>query len=128
MSSPTPQFKSINSLALSFFYGPTHIPYMTTGENIALTRWNFVGKITSLLNNTLSRLVRTFLPRNKCLLITWLQSQSAVILELPKIKFLTVSIVSPSIFHEVIEIRKPSSVINAKKSRKTTQWERVEIS
>ena len=88
---------------------------MTTGKNIALTRWNFVGKIMSLLNNTLSRLVRTFLPRNKCLLITWLQSQFAVILELHKIKSLTVSIVSPSIFHEVIEIRKLSSVINAKK-------------
>ena len=88
---------------------------MTTRKNIALTRWNFVGKIMSLLNNTLSRLVRAFLPRNKCLLITWLQSPSAVILELPKIKSLTVSVVSPSIFHEVIEIRKPSSVINAKK-------------
>ena len=88
---------------------------MTTGKNIALTRWNFVGKIMSLLNNTLSRLVRTFLPRNKCLLITWLQSQFAVILELHKIKSLTVSIVSPSIFHEVIEIRKLSSVINGKK-------------
>ena len=61
-------------------------PYMTTGKTIALTRWTFVGKVMSLLLNMLSRLVITFLPRSKCLLISWLQSPSAVILELPKIK------------------------------------------
>ena len=76
-SSPTPQFKSINSSALSFL----HSPYMTTGKTIALTRWTFVGKVMSLLLNMLSRLVITFLPRSKCLLISWLKSPSAVILE-----------------------------------------------
>ena len=78
-------------------------PYMTTGKTIALTRWTFVGQIMSLLLNMLSRLVIAFLPRSKCLLISWLQSPSAVILEPKKIKFVTVSIVSPSICHEVIE-------------------------
>ena len=67
---------------------------MTTGETIALTRQTFVGKVMSLLFNMLSRLVITFLPRSKCLLISWLQSQSAVILEPPKIKSATVSILS----------------------------------
>ena len=70
---------------------------MTTGKTIALTRWAFVGKIMSLLFNMLSRLVIAFLPRSKHLLISWLQSPSAVILEPPKIKSVTVSIVSPSI-------------------------------
>ena len=85
-SSPTPQFKSINSLALSFLYSPqlSH-PYMTTGKTIALTRRTFVGKVMSLLFNMLSRLVIAFLPRNKCLLISWLQSPSAVILEPKKL-------------------------------------------
>ena len=69
----------------------SHIPYMTTGKTIALTRWTFVGKIMSLLFNMQSRLVITFLPRNKCLLISWLQSPSAVILEPLKIKSDTVS-------------------------------------
>ena len=74
---------------------------MTTG--IALTRWTFVGKVMSLLFNMLCRFVKAFLPRGKCPLISWLQSPPAVILELPKIKFLTVSIVvSPSIYHEVM--------------------------
>ena len=73
--------------------------YMTTGKNIALTRWAFVDKVMSLLLNMLSRLVITFLPRRKCLLISWLQSPSAVILEPRKIKFDTVS---PSISHEVM--------------------------
>ena len=77
-------------------------PYMTTGKTIALTRWTFVGKAMSLLYNMLSRLVIAFLPRSKCLLISWLKSLSAVILELRKIKSLTVSIVSPSICHEVM--------------------------
>ena len=77
-------------------------PYMTTGETIALTRWTFFGKEMSLLFNMLSRLVITFLPRSKCLLISRLQSPSAVILEPKKRKSLTVSIVSPSICHEVM--------------------------
>ena len=69
---------------------------------IALTRWTFVGKVMSLLFNMLSRLVIAFLPRSKHLLISWLQSPSAVIFEPKKIKFLTISIVSPSICHEVM--------------------------
>ena len=77
-------------------------PYMTTGKTIALTRWTFLGKAISLLFNKLSRLVITFLPRSKCLLISWLQSPSVVILEAPKVKSLTVSIVSPSICHEMM--------------------------
>ena len=75
---------------------------MTTGKTIALTRWNFVGKVTSLLFNMLSRLVLSFLPRSKCLLISWLQSPFAVIMELPKIKSVTVSTVSSSTYHEVM--------------------------
>ena len=75
---------------------------MTTGKIIALTRWTFVGKVMSLLDNMLSRLVTVFLPRSKSLLISWLQSPSVVILEPPKIKSLTVPIVSLSIYHEEI--------------------------
>ena len=75
---------------------------MTTGKTIALIRWTFVGKVMSLLFNMLSRLVITFLPRGKRLLISWLQSPSAVILEPPKIKSATVATVSPSICHEVM--------------------------
>ena len=75
---------------------------MTTGKTIAVTRQTFVGKVLSLLFNMLYRLVITFLPRSKRLLISWLQSTSAVILEPRKIKFLTVSIVSPSVGHEVM--------------------------
>ena len=77
-------------------------PYMTTGKTIALTRWTFVGKEMSLLFNMLSRLATAFLPRSKRLLISWLQSPSAMILEAKKIKSDTVSIVSPSISHEVM--------------------------
>ena len=77
-------------------------PYLTAGKTIALTMQTFVGKVTSLLLNMLSRLVITFLPRSKHLLISWLQSPSAVILEHPKIKSDTVSTVSPSISHEVM--------------------------
>ena len=73
---------------------------MTPGKTIALTRQTFVGKVMSLRFNMLSRLVIAFLPRSKHLLISWLQSPSAVILEPPKIKSLTVSIVSPSVCHE----------------------------
>ena len=75
---------------------------MTTGKTIALTRWTFVGKVMSLLLNMLSRLVITFLPMSKRLLISWLQSPSAVILEPQKIKSDTVSTVSPSICHQVM--------------------------
>ena len=75
---------------------------MTTGKTIALTRGTFVGKVMSLLFNMLSRLVIAFLPKSKRLLISWLQSQSAVILEPKKIKSVAVSIVSPSICHEVV--------------------------
>ena len=75
---------------------------MTTGKTIVLTIWIFIVKVMSLLVNTLSRFVIAFLPRSKCLLISWLQSLSAGILESKKIKFLTVSIVSPSIYHEVM--------------------------
>ena len=77
-------------------------PYMTTGKTIALTRWTFVGKVMSLLFNMLSRLVIAFLPGRKCLLISWLKSPSIVILEPKKIKSAIVSIVSPSICHEVM--------------------------
>ena len=86
---------------LAFFIVQVSYPYMTTGKTIALTRRTFVGKIMSLLFNMLSRLVITFLPRSKCLLISWLQSPSAVILEPRKIKSDTVSTVSPSISREV---------------------------
>ena len=75
-------------------------PYMTTGKTTALTIRTFVGKVMSLLFNMLSKLVITFLPRSKRLLISWLQSPSVVILEPKKIKSVTVSIVSPSICHQ----------------------------
>ena len=75
---------------------------MTIGKTIALTRWTFIGKVMSLLFNMLSRLIIAFLLRSKRLLISWLQLPSAMILEPPKIKSLTVSIVSPSICHEVM--------------------------
>ena len=78
-SSPTPQFESINPSMLSLLYGPT---CMTTRKTIALTTWTFVGKVMSLLFNVLFRLVTAFLPRSKSLLLSWLQSSSAVILEL----------------------------------------------
>ena len=77
-------------------------PYMTTGKTIALTRRTFVGKVMSQLSNTLSRFVIASLPRSKHLLISWLQSPSSVILKPPQIKSVTVSIVSPSICHEVM--------------------------
>ena len=83
----------------AFFTVQLSHPYMTTGKTIAWTGRTFVGKVMSLLLNMLSRLVITFLPRSKCLLISWLQSPTAVILEPRKIKFDTVSTVSPSISH-----------------------------
>ena len=86
----------------AFFIVQLSHPYMTTGKTIALTRGTFVGKVMSLLFNMLSRLIMAFLPRSKCLLISWLQSPSAVILEPKKIKSVTVSIVSPFICHEVM--------------------------
>ena len=85
-------------MALSFLYSPP----LTTGETIALTTWTFVSKVMSLLFNMLSRPVIAFLSKSKHLLISWLQSPSAVILEPQKVKFLTVSIVSSSICHEVM--------------------------
>ena len=84
----------------AFFTVQLSHPYMTTGKTIALTRWTFVSKVISLLFNMLSRLVTTFLPRSKRLLISGLQSPSSVILEPPKIKYDTVSTVSPSISHK----------------------------
>ena len=86
----------------AFFTVRLSHPYMTTGKTIALTRWTLVSKVMSLLLNILSRLVITFLPRSKRLLISWLQSPSAVILEPPKIKSDTVSTVSPPISHGVM--------------------------
>ena len=86
----------------AFFTVQLSHPYMTTGKTIALTRRSFVGKVMSLLWNRLSRLVITFLPMSKSLLISWLQSPSAVILEPRRIKSDTVSTVSPSTSHEVM--------------------------
>ena len=86
----------------AFFIGQLSHLYMTTGKTIALIRQTSVSKVISLLSNMVSRLVKAFLSRNKCLLISWLQSPFAVILEPPKVKSLTVSIVSTSICHEVM--------------------------
>ena len=97
------QFEGSILWCSAFFIVQISQPYMTTGKTIALTRQTFVGKIMSLLFNMLSSLVIVFLPWSKCLLISWLQSPSALILEPPKIKSVTVSIVSPSICHEVMD-------------------------
>ena len=105
---PTPQLNSISSLVLSFLYVQLSDPYMTPGKTLALTRQTFAGKVMSLLCNMLSSLVITFLSRNKCLLISWLQSPSAVILEPRKIKFVTVSTLSPSI---CLEVMGPDAII-----------------
>ena len=86
----------------AFFIVQLSHPYMTTGRTIALTRWTFVGKAMSLLFSMLSRLVIAFLPRSEHLLISWLQSTTAELLEPTKIKSVTTSIVSPSICHEVM--------------------------
>ena len=77
-------------------------PYMTAGKTIALTMWTFVGKVMSLIFNTLSKFVIAFLPRSKYLLISWLHSASAVILESKKVKSVTVCVVSPSICYEMM--------------------------
>ena len=89
-----------------FFMVQLSYAYMTIGKTIALTRWTFVDKVMSLLFNTQSRFIIAFLPRSKRLLILWLQSPYTVILEPKKIKSVTVSIVSPSICHEVMHIKK----------------------
>ena len=86
----------------AFFMVQLSHPDITTGKTIALSRWTFIGKVMSLLFNMLSRFFITFLSRSKRLLISWLQSQSAVIWVPKKIKFVTVSIVSPPICHEVM--------------------------
>ena len=86
----------------AFFMGQFSHPYMTIGKTIDLTIWTFVGKVMSLLFTMLSRLAIAFLPKSKYVLISWLQSLSAVILEPKKIKSVTVSIVSPSICYEVM--------------------------
>ena len=88
----------------AFFMVQLSHPYMTVGKTLALTIQTFVDKVMSLLFNKLSRFVRAFLPRSKHLFISWLQSPFAVILEPPKIKSVTVSIVSPSICHEVMKL------------------------
>ena len=94
-------FKSINSSVLSFLYSPTITSIHDYWKNHSFDRQTFVGKVMALLFNMLSRLVIAFFPRNKHLLISWLQSPSAVILEPPKIKYVTVFIVSPSICHKI---------------------------
>ena len=98
------QYHSLKAWILwcsAFFMVQLSHPYMTSRKTIAMTRWTFVSKVVSLLFNMLSRFVVAFLPRSKCLLISWLQSLSSVILEPNKIKSVTVSIFSPSICHEV---------------------------
>ena len=101
-SSPTPQFKSIDSSSPSLLYGPTLTSIHDYWKTKVLTIQTFVGKVMSLLFNMLSRLVIVFLQRSESLLISWLQSPSAGILEPKKIKSLNVSTVSPSICHEVM--------------------------
>ena len=101
-SSPTPQFKNINSWCSAFFIVQLSHPYTTTGKTKALTRQIFVSKVMYLLFNMLSSLVIPFLQRSKCLLISGLQLPSAVILEPPKIKSVSVSILSPSVCHKVM--------------------------
>ena len=101
-SSLTPQFKVPVLRHSAFFMVQLSHPYITTGKTIALTRWTFIGKVMSLLFNMLSRFFITFLPGSKHLLISWLQSLSAVILEPKKIKFITVPIVFPPTCHEVM--------------------------
>ena len=89
-------------LCSAFFMVQLSHLYMTTGKTISLTKWTFVGKVMSMLFNMQSRLVTALLPRRKHLLISWLQSPSAVILEPQKTKSVSVSVVSPSICHEVM--------------------------
>ena len=100
-SSPTPQSQSINFSALSLVYRPTLTSIQDAGKTVALTTWTFVGKVMFLLFNTLSRFAMAFLPRGKCLLISWMQFLFSVILESKKIRSVTVFIFSP-IYHEVM--------------------------
>ena len=95
-------FSSTTVRKHQFFMAQLSHPYLTTGKTIALTRWTFVGKVTSLLFDMLSRFVVTFLPRSKCLLISWLQSPSAVIVEPKKRQSVTASTFSFSICHQVM--------------------------
>ena len=97
-SSPAPQFEGINSSASAFFTVQLSQPYVTTGKTIALTIWTFVSRVMSLLFNTLSRFVIAFLPRSKRLLISWLQSPSAVILEPQKSSNLSLLLPFPPLF------------------------------
>ena len=101
-SSPMPQFKSINSLALSFLHSPTLTSIHDYWKNLSFGLMDLCSESYVSVFNMLSRLVTAFLPRNKCPLISWLQSLSSLVLEPPKIKSLTVSTVSPSICHEVM--------------------------
>ena len=109
----------------AFFIVQLSHPYMTTGKTIAFTRWTFVGKVISLLFNMLSRVAIIFLPRSKHLLISWLQSPSKVILEPQKIKSVTVSIVSPSICHEVVT-QEDIRILCFPSSRGLTHWVSLE--
>ena len=101
-SFPAPQYESMILWCSVFFMVQLSHPYMTTGKITALTIWTFVSKVMPLLFNMLSRFVIAFLPRNKCPLISWLQSPSAVILEPKKLKSVTVPTFSPHICHEVM--------------------------
>ena len=103
-SPPAPQFKSINSSALSLLSSPTLTSVHDYWKNHSFDWWTLVGEVMSLLVNMLSRLVIAFLPRSKHLLISWLQSPFAVILESSEIKSVTVSVVSPSFCHEVMRL------------------------
>ena len=103
-SSPSPQFKSISSLAPSFLYGLTLTSIHDYWKNLAWTIWTFVRKMMPLLFNMLRRFVTAFPPRSKCLLTSWLQSLSIVILEPKKIKSVTASTFSLSICNEVMEL------------------------
>ena len=102
MSSPAPHFKGISSLALCLLDGQLSKQYVTIGKTITLTIWTFVGRVMSLLFNTLSRFIIAFLPRSSHLPISWLQSLFTMILEPKKRKFVSASILSLSIFCEVM--------------------------
>src|SRR5574337_250985 len=112
----------------AFFTVQLSHPYMTTGKTISMTRQTFVDKVMSLIFNMLSRLVITFLPRSKCLLMSWLQSPSAVILEPPKIKSDTVSTVSPSICHRLAISQAASAKDRVMDMIDVTQWSAMESS
>ena len=100
-SPPAQQFESISSLVQTFFMVQISHPYLTTGKTLSLTIWTFAVKVMSLFFNTLSKFVIAFLRKGKCLLISWLQSLSTVILKFKRIKSVTISTFYPSICHEV---------------------------